>query len=57
MAQNRGAEEIDAVVVVSGAMAPIERIALQLMAQMAIDAIGEPLTVQVDLGEELSLSE
>lgn len=46
IAQHRGGEDVDAVVTVTGPLAPIERIALQLMAQMAVDAIGEPLQIE-----------
>lgn len=44
-AEHDGGEEIDAAVIIAGATAPIERIALELMAQMAVDAIGEPLKI------------
>ena len=40
-------EDIDTKVYVDAPLAPIEQIALELMAQMAVDAIGEPLTVVV----------
>lgn len=38
-------EKVDTVVTVAGPLAPIEHVALELMAHMAVDAIGEPLTI------------
>lgn len=42
-------DSVDTRVTVRGPLAPIEHIALELMAQMAIDAIGEPLTIELAL--------
>lgn len=42
-------DKVDTRVTVCGPLAPIEHIALELMAQMAVDAIGEPLTVELAL--------
>ena len=46
MERFQSSEDIDTVVTVPGPLSPTEQIALHLMAQMAVDAIGEPLSIE-----------